>query len=843
MKTFILLIILWGCVACSGSLLAQSWQWVAGSTGGSEGYGMANDPWGKCYTSGNNNVLGSNVIIGPNTLTGYGLIAAIAAEFDASGNAVWASNTRNGFAIPFNIKTDAAGNLYMLGYYISNTITIGSFTLSNPDSVDELFLVKFTSSGVVQWAINLGAGNTDGRIAVKGGVEYVAGSFNSSTKSIGAFTLTNTDPSGSTADIFLSEIDSSGNIIFAQTYGGSGEDKPTGLAVASSGIAYLAGSSSSPTIAFGSTTLTNVDTSLFLVRLDTAANPVWAKNQQGIGKLGSWVGNVACDAAEDVFVVGSCRSVAYFGSYVLPVDTTSNIYLAKYDPLGNISWVKEITGNGVLSGDGVVVDNCDNVWICGGMGNVGQHGSLYIKIDSNKLDTPTGSRDPMFIAELTNNGTYIRSAALPTGGDDGSSIGVDGVGNIYIGGDFWKGPYTIGGITISDPDPGNINENIFVVKFGNSGADTDKVNTVVCMADSAVLQAPPGYTDYQWDDGSMQAARTVYTPGTYNLYCTGKCGSGILAAVFIVNYGHLDTTYSHTDTSICLHAHTVLTAPDGYSPYLWSDGSTTQKDTINAPGNYLVIGTGTCKKATIFDTFYVTKNSIDLAFSLGPDTSICNPYYLEIDLSGVTYLWEDGTTGNTDIAANTGIYYARVNELACYNTDSVTIDYLNLAQHLQDTVICNNLPIELILHANVPPGAIARWSTGNDEDSIIVRNAGQYYVTVTDAACMGTDTTTVASRYCDCEAILPGAFTPNNDGRNDTYYPLFDRACDVFDYTFCIYNRWGQLVFSTHDISEKWDGKYKGIPQDAGTFMYFLEYHVGTIYNKHVQKGDLVLIK
>jgi gliding motility-associated-like protein len=76
--------------------------------------------------------------------------------------------------------------------------------------------------------------------------------------------------------------------------------------------------------------------------------------------------------------------------------------------------------------------------------------------------------------------------------------------------------------------------------------------------------------------------------------------------------------------------------------------------------------------------------------------------------------------------------------------------------------------------------------------------------------------------------MVPTAFTPNGDGRNDqfrlvniTYQKLI---------TFVVYNRWGEEVFSTTDPTDGWDGTYNGVPQDIGTYYYMvrLTYPDGT---------------
>jgi gliding motility-associated-like protein len=105
--------------------------------------------------------------------------------------------------------------------------------------------------------------------------------------------------------------------------------------------------------------------------------------------------------------------------------------------------------------------------------------------------------------------------------------------------------------------------------------------------------------------------------------------------------------------------------------------------------------------------------------------------------------------------------------------------------------------------------------------------------------CRDTAVYFVATYYC-CDVIVPNAFTPNHDGLNDNARFHIDPSITLN--TFYIYNRWGQLVFTTNNPTEGWDGSFKGIPQDPGTYFYFVRYSCNNIPNQ-IKKGDLLLIR
>lgn len=86
---------------------------------------------------------------------------------------------------------------------------------------------------------------------------------------------------------------------------------------------------------------------------------------------------------------------------------------------------------------------------------------------------------------------------------------------------------------------------------------------------------------------------------------------------------------------------------------------------------------------------------------------------------------------------------------------------------------------------------------------------------------------------------MPNSFTPNGDGRNDlfrippaTYFNLEE---------FSIFDRWGNLVFSTRDRSQGWDGRYKGQPSPSGTYVYFISGSEGG--KTEVIKGTVQLVR
>ncbi len=93
----------------------------------------------------------------------------------------------------------------------------------------------------------------------------------------------------------------------------------------------------------------------------------------------------------------------------------------------------------------------------------------------------------------------------------------------------------------------------------------------------------------------------------------------------------------------------------------------------------------------------------------------------------------------------------------------------------------------------------------------------------------------------NCYIAVPNAFTPNGDGLNDYLYPT--NAYKAKDLVFKVFNRFGELIFSTTNWQYKWDGKYKGQDADAATYVWILRYTNTDSGQKVEQKGTTILLR
>lgn len=225
---------------------------------------------------------------------------------------------------------------------------------------------------------------------------------------------------------------------------------------------------------------------------------------------------------------------------------------------------------------------------------------------------------------------------------------------------------------------------------------------------------------------------------------------------------------------------------------------------------------------------------------LGADTSSCNALTLEIgveEIFGVNYLWNTGNTGNKITATGFGDYWLQIEQNGCTIADTIKISpkpqpVVSLGV---DTTICKYKPV-VLKTGNIYDSYT--WSTGATTPTILVNQTGTYYVTVTQSACEASDTIQVLQG--DCDVYIPSAFTPNNDNLNETFGVV--ENSNVLYFSFQIYSKWGELIFYSKDITQKWDGTFKGKKMPNGAYFWMLNY-TNSRGRKMYEQGMVMLIR
>ncbi len=140
------------------------------------------------------------------------------------------------------------------------------------------------------------------------------------------------------------------------------------------------------------------------------------------------------------------------------------------------------------------------------------------------------------------------------------------------------------------------------------------------------------------------------------------------------------------------------------------------------------------------------------------------------------------------------------------------------------------------------------WDFDDLESSSIQNPAHSYdiadeynirLIATNDGGCSDTIAKTITVSPYDF-IKLPSAFSPNGDGKNETFSIL--SAGDIELIEFKIFNRWGNLVFKTNDIEEAWNGKRRGEDQNAGTYIYYVKWVKNSGETTEI-KGNFTLLR
>lgn len=255
--------------------------------------------------------------------------------------------------------------------------------------------------------------------------------------------------------------------------------------------------------------------------------------------------------------------------------------------------------------------------------------------------------------------------------------------------------------------------------------------------------------------------------------------------------------------------------------------------------HYLYIGLKDC---VLKDSVLLNVSNKAEPFSLGNDTSICSNQSVMLTApQGFNYKWSNGATTQNITVKSAGNYIATISDNCGFTfSDTIRVNMYNTPDiNLpNDTTICAY--DEMVLQANNGFSNYV-WNTGATTASIIVHNAGLYKLTATTADnCIAIDSVYIKTKDCKNQIWFPTAFTPNNDGLNDTYKPTVDGSLE--SYKLEIYNRYGQKIFSTQNHTVFWNGTFKGAAQPTGSYVFFCEYKFRGMEGRN-EKGTITLIR
>lgn len=340
------------CNGCRGMFVAKlspggQVQWAVDATGSKrdlDGRGIAADAQGNAYVVGDFKGAAS---FGSSTITSKGDLDTFVAKISAAGKPLWAVSL-GGTSLEYarGIAVDGKGDVYVTGWF-HETATFGSSKLTAQGFSPDAYVAKLSSKGSVLWATAIGGTGSDAGIsaAVVSGKPgaYVAGRFTSSSLQAGSSKVTNAGK----IDVFLAHLDSAGKVSWIVSGGGPGDDYPRAMASDAAGNLVVDGRMEKPSVVFGDKTLKVSDPSTgFAVAYDTAGKARWVTALPS----DTWIDPTAvtgCPGGE-VLVAGQFSGKASLGGTVLSSTTkTGDIFVATVDVTGKVT--AAVSGGG---GDG-----------------------------------------------------------------------------------------------------------------------------------------------------------------------------------------------------------------------------------------------------------------------------------------------------------------------------------------------------------------------------------------------------------------------------------------------------------------------------------------------------------
>jgi len=446
-----------------------------------EGHGIAVDSSGNAYIAGNTS--SANFPIQSSLKTTNASSDAFVTKISANGNSLVYSTYLGGNANDHGlaIAVDSSGSAYVTGDTQSANFPVASgFQATIGGGFWDAFVTKLTSTGALAYSTYLG-GNGDeygqGIAVDSSGSAYVAG-YTSSTN----FPLKSPIQSSYNGgqDAFVAKISPAGNSLVYSTYlGGKSQDQAAAIAVDSSGAAYITGptfSSDFPTVSAYQSTFKSAD--IFVAKLAPSGASLTYSTFLGGSSEESATG-IAVDSTGSAYVTGRTLSADFpvvAGAYQSKLAGNYDVFVTKFAPAGNaLVYSTYVGGTGTDEANAIALDSA---------------GYAYVTGWTNSTDFPTLAQfqtaqgaDDGFVFKLSPDGSaLVYSTYLGGSGNDyAQGVAVDPTGATYVAG--WTDSTDF------------ITKSPFQTDQSSTDAFVTKIEPAVPAGSKAVLISPtPGST-------------------------------------------------------------------------------------------------------------------------------------------------------------------------------------------------------------------------------------------------------------------------------------------------------------------------------------------------------------
>jgi gliding motility-associated-like protein len=362
----------------------------------------------------------------------------------------------------------------------------------------------------------------------------------------------------------------------------------------------------------------------------------------------------------------------------------------------------------------------------------------------------------------------------------------------------------------------------------------------ICQGDSILLQLNGNYASQLWSNGSILPTVTVSTAGQYfaSVFDQNGCsdadtiGLSILPLfnTFIVDSFCVGTTFNFNGTIL-----------SGAGTYLDSLQTQNGCDSI----------------------IHLTLSTLSLPLITVNNASICEGESATlIPLGALNYIWTPAITQNLDgsilvAPSSTTLYQVvGINQNACVSLPqnaTVTVYPNPLADfYFSPQVISMGDPTGHIINSSLGADSYT-WSIGGlsfienqlEFDYTFPFSEGSQSVSLVAESVFGClDSINNSIQITNDFAVyVPNTFTPDGDEHNHVFQPIFSGEVDPASYGFWIYNRWGELIFESHDIHAYWDGNYGDCKAQVGVYSFILSYSASASPDLKTFTGSVSLLR
>lgn len=504
------------------------WAKQIAGTNDASAYSLAVDGSGDIYLTGDFfETADFDPGVGTANLSSAGLSDIFIAKYNASGNYMWAKRIGNtSYDTGTKVLLDGNGDMCLLGYFGgSPDFDPGAGTAIVTGAGDyDCFFAKYDASGNYIWAKGIGGTGRDfgHDLALDANNNfYITGQFRNTVDfdpGAGTVFLTSTGFS----DIFIAKYNPSGNYLWSTAIGGLEYDEGACISVSSAGKISVGGEFEDFVgFDFGvNKTAISPQGDIFIMQYSAAFAFEWVNHLVPFQSPGhSSCAAIAKDASGNVYATGGFSGTTVDfdpGPGTANLAGNDDIFIVKYDPLGNYLWAKKIGSiQGTDYASAIALDGNGNIYITGVFEQ-----TVDFDPGAGTAELTGIGRGDVFIAKYDPSGNYLWAKRMGDYEiDAGDAIALDANGNVYITGTFvGTVDFDPGAGTANLVAPGN--RNVFIAKYSSAGnylwakdiggPSTDEAGDLALDASGNVYVTGSFQNTADFDPGPGTATLTSY---------------------------------------------------------------------------------------------------------------------------------------------------------------------------------------------------------------------------------------------------------------------------------------------------------------------------------------------